>query len=60
VVLQEGQEVSRSYRALAAALAEASTTDEGGLDLIYAQEKADLKKKISGRLLTPARAGHSS
>src|ERR1700689_1266244 len=57
VVLQEGQEVSRSYRALAAALAEAATTDEGGLDLIYAQEKADLKKKLSGRLLTPARAG---
>jgi septum formation inhibitor-activating ATPase MinD len=57
VVLQEGQEVSRSYRALAAALAEASTTDEGGLDLIYAQEKADLKKKLPGRLLTPARAG---
>src|SRR5208337_3873414 len=35
VVLQD-QEVSRSYRALAAALAEASTTDDGGLDLVYA------------------------
>ena len=58
VVLQEGQEVSRAYRALAAALAEASTTDEGGLDLVYAQEKSDSKRKIPGRLLiTPARAG---
>jgi pilus assembly protein CpaE len=57
VVLQEGQEVSRSYRALAAALAEASTTAEGGLDLVYAQEKPDLKKKIPARLvISPARA----
>jgi len=61
VVLQESQEVSRSYKALAAALAEASTTDEGGLDLVYAQEKSDSKTKIPGRLvITPARAGHSS
>jgi pilus assembly protein CpaE len=58
VVLQEGQEVSRSYRALAAALAEASSTDGGGLDLVYAQEKADTKRKVPGRLvITPARAG---
>jgi pilus assembly protein CpaE len=58
VVLQEGQEVSRSFRALAAALAEASTTAEGGLDLVYAQEKGDAKKKAPGRLvITPARAG---
>ncbi len=61
VVLQESQEVSRSYRALAAALAEASTTDEGGLDLIYGQEKGAVKTKAPGRLvITPARAGHSS
>jgi pilus assembly protein CpaE len=58
VVLQENQEVSRAYRALAAALAEASPTDEGGLDLVYAQEKADSKRNIPGRLvITPARAG---
>jgi pilus assembly protein CpaE len=58
VVLQESQEVSRAYRALAAALAEASATDEGGLDLVYAQEKSEVKKKASGRLIiTPARAG---
>jgi pilus assembly protein CpaE len=61
VVLQENQEVSRSYRALAAALAEATPTDEGGLDLTYAQEKADSKRKIPSRLvITPARAGHST
>ena len=59
VVLQEGQEASRSFRALAAALADASPTAEGGLDLVYAQEKADSKKKSPGRLIiTPARAGH--
>jgi pilus assembly protein CpaE len=58
VILQESQEVSRSFRALAAALAEASPTAEGGLDLVYAQEKADVKKKAPGRLvITPARAG---
>jgi pilus assembly protein CpaE len=57
VVLQDGQEVSRSFRALAAALADASPTAEGGLDLVYAQEKPD-KKKSPGRLvITPARAG---
>jgi pilus assembly protein CpaE len=59
VVLQEGQEVSRSFRALAAALAEASSTQEGGLDLVYAQEKAEVNKQAPGRLvITPARAGH--
>jgi hypothetical protein len=43
---------------LAAALAEASSTQEGGLDLVYAQEKPDAKKKAPGRLvITPARAG---
>jgi pilus assembly protein CpaE len=58
VVLQEGQEVSRSFRALAAALAEASPTAEGGLDLVYAQEKASSPKKSPGRLvISPARAG---
>lgn len=59
VVLQDSQEVSRSFRALAAALAEASTTAEGGLDLVYGEEKSDSKKKAPpGRLLiSPARAG---
>ncbi len=59
VVMQETQDVSRSFRALAAALADASTTPEGGLGLVYGQEKADSKKKSpAGRLLIrPARAG---
>jgi len=58
VVLQDTQEVSRSFRALAAALAEATPTAESGLDLVYAQEKVDSKKKSTGRLvITPARAG---
>jgi len=36
-----------------------SSTSDGGLDLIYAQEKADTKKKATGRLVvTPARASH--
>src|SRR6202451_4598679 len=56
VVMQEGQEVSRSFRALAAALAEAASTPQGGLDMVYAQEKAESKKKVPGRLvITPAR-----
>jgi pilus assembly protein CpaE len=58
VVLQENQEVSRSFRALAEALAEASTTAEGGLDLVYAQEKPTIKKNVPSRLVvSPARAG---
>jgi len=55
--LQENQEVSRSYSALAAALAEAAPA-EGGLDLVYQHDKSDSKKKAPGRLLiSPARAG---
>jgi pilus assembly protein CpaE len=58
VVLQDGQEISRSFRALATALAEASSTPEEGLDLVYSQEKSDPRKKIPGRLIvSPARAG---
>src|SRR6266853_2538156 len=58
VVLEENQEVSRCFRALATALAEASTTAEGSLDLVYGQDKADTKKKADGgRLnLSPLRA----
>lgn len=55
VVLQDGPEISRSYRALAAALAEASSNSDGA-DLAFAQEGAP--KKAAGRLnLSPARAG---
>ncbi len=56
VVLQDGPEISRSYRALAAALAEASSNSDGSLDLVYGPEGA--RKKASGRLnLSPLRAG---
>jgi len=55
VVLQEGPEISRSYRALAETLAEASNTD-GGPDLVYGQEGA--RKKAPNRLsLSAVRAG---
>jgi pilus assembly protein CpaE len=54
VVLQDGPEISRSYRALAATLAEASS--DGGPDLVYGPEGAP--KKSPGRLnLSPIRAG---
>lgn len=56
VVLQEGPEISRSYRGLAAALAEASSNSEGSADLVYGQEGA--RKKVAGRLnLSPIRSG---
>src|SRR5579859_5430081 len=56
VVLQEGPEISRSYRALAAALAEASESD--GPDLVYGGEKSAARKKAPGNLnLSPIRAG---
>ncbi len=58
VVLQEGQEISRSYRALAKALAEASNNPNGGPDLAYDQEKAIAKSKAYPRpSLSPVRAG---
>jgi pilus assembly protein CpaE len=56
VVLQDGPEVSKSYRALAETLAEASSNSDGGPDLVYGQEGA--RKKAPGRLnLSPIRAG---
>jgi pilus assembly protein CpaE len=56
VVLQEGPEISRSYRALAAALAEASSHSDSGPDLVYSHEGAF--KKAPGRLnLSTVRAG---
>jgi len=54
IVLQEGPEISRSYRALAETLAEASHSD-GGPDLVYGQEGA--RKKAPSLKLSPARAG---
>jgi pilus assembly protein CpaE len=58
VVLQDGSEISRSFRALATALSEASSSTDGALDLVYGQEKADPKKKALPRPnLSPIRAG---
>jgi pilus assembly protein CpaE len=55
VVLQDS-EISRSYRALAETLAEASSNSDGSPDLIYNTEGS--RKKAPGRLnLSPIRAG---
>lgn len=55
IVLQDGPEIARSYRALAATLAEASSNSEGSVDLVYGPEGA--RKKTPSRLnLSPARA----
>jgi Flp pilus assembly CpaE family ATPase len=56
IVLQEGPEISRSYRALAETLAEAASNSEGSPDLVYGSEGA--RKKPPTRLnLSPIRAG---
>ncbi len=56
IVLQEGPEISRSYRALAATLAAASSDSDGSADLVYSGEPSP--KKSRGSLnLSPARAG---
>jgi pilus assembly protein CpaE len=56
VVLQDGPEISRSFRSLAQTLADASSNSEGSQDLVYEQEGS--RKKAPGRLnLSPLRAG---
>jgi pilus assembly protein CpaE len=58
VAFQENTDIGRSFRALAATLAEASVSSEGAMDLVYKHEKVDRKKKPSGNLLiSPLRAG---
>jgi pilus assembly protein CpaE len=58
VAMHENTDIGRSFRSLAAALAQASPTAEGSLDLSYQNEKADPTKKATGRLLiSPLRAG---
>jgi Flp pilus assembly CpaE family ATPase len=58
VAHQDSQDIGRSFRALATALAQASTTAEGSMDLVYQQDTGDAKKPASGRLLiSPLRAG---
>jgi len=56
IVLQDGPEISRSYRGLAHTLAEAASNSDGSPDLVYEQEGT--RKKIANRLnFSPARAG---
>jgi pilus assembly protein CpaE len=57
IVLQEGPEISRSYRALAATLAAASSDSDGSADLVYGGEPSPNKPRGSLNL-SPARAGH--
>ena len=57
VVLQEGLEISRSYKGLAEALAEASSSSGGGPDLVFEQEKSVAKKASAGLKFSPVRAG---
>jgi len=58
VAFHDNVDVARSFRNLAAALADASPTTEGSLDLVYQPDKSDAKKKPTNRLLiSPLRAG---
>jgi Flp pilus assembly CpaE family ATPase len=58
VAFQDSHDIGRSFRALAAVLAEASPSSEGALDLVFQHDKTDRKKKPSGTLLvSPLRAG---
>lgn len=59
VALQDSHEVSRSYRGLAAELADATVSDDGALSLLYQHDKTDTKSRGTNRLIvSPARAGH--
>jgi pilus assembly protein CpaE len=58
VMFQENSDIARSFRGLAATLAEASVSSEGSMDLVYQHDKSDRKKKATGSLLvSPLRAG---
>jgi pilus assembly protein CpaE len=57
VAFQENTDIGRSFRSLATALAQASPTAEGSLDLSYRDEKADSKKSTGRLLISPLRAG---
>ncbi len=56
IVLQEGPEISRSYRALAETLAAASSNSDSA-DLLYGGEAARKKTTPGSLNLSPARAG---
>jgi len=58
VAMQGNHEISRSYLGLAAELADATTSSEGALSLVYQHDKAEATKRPSGHLLiSPLRAG---
>jgi pilus assembly protein CpaE len=58
VVLQEGLEISRAYKGLAAALADASSGSDSGPDLAFGRDRTSTKRTATGRLnLSPIRAG---
>src|SRR5580765_4070359 len=58
VTFQENSDIARSFRGLAAALADASVSSEGSMDLVFQHDKSDRKKKAAGGLLvSPLRAG---
>lgn len=58
VAFQDSHDIGRSFRALAAALADASPSSEGSLDLVFQHDKADRKTKAAGGLFaSPLRAG---
>jgi len=58
VALQDNHEVGRSYQALAAELAGATTSADGALSLVYQHDKGDTKSRSAGRLIvSPVRAG---
>jgi Flp pilus assembly CpaE family ATPase len=57
VAFQEHVDVARSYRGLAAVLAEAGGAD-GSMDLVYQHDKSEQKKKAAaGLFVSPVRAG---
>jgi pilus assembly protein CpaE len=59
VAFQDSSDIGRSFRQLAGALAEASATNAGSLDLAYKHDKPD-RRKAAGNLLIPSlRAGQS-
>ncbi|MGA7291224.1 MAG: AAA family ATPase [Terriglobales bacterium] len=58
VAAQGNHEIGRSYQALAAELAGATTSSEGALSLLYQHEKVDINKRAGGPLMvSPMRAG---
>jgi pilus assembly protein CpaE len=58
VVFQANEDISRSFRSLAATLADAAPSGEGSLDLAYTHDKPGAKEKGARRLLiSPLRAG---